>query len=177
MQGEWRDAIRQAAPDAATAAKLDSLNKAYANFVRTERAGAFVGARDGVFSPSQLQTAVKTSDSSVRKKGFAEGAALGQDLSDPAVGVLGNTVADSGTAGRALMDMLMLKGGAAHLANPAMYAALAASPLLYSRAGSRYMLGDLIPGQQSLADLARSAAPAAAQGGRALNEAWQNRTR
>lgn len=167
VQGEWRDALRQAAPDAATGERLDALNKAYANFVRTERAGAAVGAKEGVFSPAQLQNAVKSSDASVRKKGFAEGRALGQDLSDPASAVLGNVVGDSGTAGRTLMDMVMLKGGAAHLANPAMYGALAVSPFLYSRAGSRYMLGDLIPGQSPLAEAIRSTAPLAAQAGRA----------
>lgn len=175
VQGEWRDALRQAAPDAATATRLDELNKAYANFVRTERAAAMVGAKDGVFSAAQLQNAVKSSDSSVRKTGFAKGHSLGQDLSDPASVVLGNTVPDSGTPGRALMDMVMLKGGAAHLANPAMYGALAASPFLYSRAGSRYMLGDLVPGQQSLAEILRSAAPLSAQVGRAANEQMQRK--
>lgn len=167
LQGQWRDAIRAAAPDAATAARLDSLNAAYANFVRTERAASYVGAREGVFSPAHLQTAVKSSDASVRHKAFAEGRALGQDLSEPAKTVMGNTVADSGSPGRLLTDMLLLKGGAAHLANPAMYTALAASPFLYSRAGSRYMLGDLVPGQGALARMAAETAPVAAQAGRA----------
>ena len=184
VQGQWRDAIRQAAPDPATAARLDALNSAYANFVRTERAASYVGARDGVFSPSNLQTSVKASDSSPRHKAFAEGRALGQDLSEAAKTVLGNTVPDSGTAGRALVNMALLggaSGGGAwandHFGGPGYLSALALAPLAYSRPGSRYMIGDLIPGQQTLAEIARRAAPATAQGGRALNEAWQNRSK
>lgn len=180
IQGQWRDSIRQSAPDAATAARLDALNKAYANFVTTERAASYVGTKEGVFTASNLQTAVKASDPSVRKKAFAEGRARGQDLSDPAKHILTDTVRNSGTMDRGLMAALLAEGGmGGGIAADQRYnegrltpyiAGIAAAPLVYSRAGSRYMVGDLIPGQQGLAAALRAMAPAGAQVGRAAAE-------
>lgn len=168
IQESWRGAIRAAAPDAETGAKLDALNKAYANFVRVERAAGSVGAKDGVFSASQLQSAVKALDRSPRKGDFAQGAALMQDLTDPAVNTLAQTVPNSGTVDRAL-NTAMFGGGAAAAGaiNPMSLAAIAAAPLAYTRTGSRYMIGD-IAGQQTLAELLRNAAPYAGQAGRAF---------
>ena len=108
-------------------------------------------------------------DKSRNKAGFARGDAVMQDLSDPAVNVLGRSVPDSGTAGRALVGVGLLgAGGAANefYGGPGYLSALAAAPLMYSRAGSRYMVGDH-RGQKKLADLLREAAPYASQAGRA----------
>ena len=165
-QTAWRDAIRQAAPDPQTGAQLDALNKAYANFVRIERAAGATGAKDGVFTAAQLQRAVKTSDQSARKGQFARGNALMQDLSDAGTATLSQTVPNSGTADRVLNAMLL--GGGASMVHPGSLAALVAAPAVYSRGGSRYAVGNLVPGQQTLADLLRALAPAAAQTGRAI---------
>lgn len=169
VQGQWRGAIRAAAPDAQTAAELDALNRAYANFVRVERAASYTGAREGVFTPDQLQRAVRASDTSTRKGAFAQGRALMQDLSDPASATLSNTVSNSGTPERLMLAMAL--GGGAGAANeyfggPSYLTGLALAPLAYSRTGSRYLVGDLA-GQGALAELVRRMAPAATQVGRA----------
>lgn len=82
------------------AQELGALNTAWANFKRVQRAAAGVGAEDGMFSPAQLQSAVKALDRSKDKGQFARGNALMQDLSDPAKAILGSKVPDSGTPGR-----------------------------------------------------------------------------
>lgn len=146
---------------------LKDIDTKYANFMRLLRASGATGSKEGIFSPEALQSSVRAMDKGQR--GFAKGGALMQDLSDPAVEVLGRSVADSGTAGRALVGVGLLgAGGAAneYYGGPGYLTALAAAPLLYSRAGSRYLIGDY-PGQRSLAELARQVAPYASQVGRA----------
>lgn len=146
---------------------LKDIDTKYANFMRLLRASGATGSRDGIFSPEALQSSVRALDAG--KRSFAKGNALMQDLSDPAVDVLGRSVADSGTAGRALVGVGLLgAGGAAneYYGGPGYLTGLALAPLMYSRGGSRYMVGNL-PGQSSLAELARSAAPLASQVGRA----------
>lgn len=146
---------------------LKDIDFKYANFNRILRASGATGSKDGIFSPEALQSSVRAMDKS--KKGFAKGTSLMQDLSEPAVDVLGRSVADSGTAGRALVGVGLLgAGGAAneYYGGPGYLTALAAAPLLYSRMGSRYMIGDYA-GQKSLAELARQSAPYLSQVGRA----------
>lgn len=172
VQTVWRDNIRaNATPE--QAATLDELNRAFANFVRVERAAASTGAREGVFSPAQLQSAVRATDTSARHGNFAQGRALMQDLTDAGQATLSQTVPNSGTVDRALIAAAM-GGGAAganeYFGGPGYLSALALSPLLYSRAGSRYAVGDLIPGQQSLAEIIRNAAPYGALAGGAAAE-------
>jgi hypothetical protein len=95
---------RQSGP---LAKELKDTNKAWANFKRVQRAASSVGAQEGQFTPSQLQSAVKASDKTKDKAAFARGDALLQDLSEAGKTVLGNTVPNSGTAER-----LLLGGGA-----------------------------------------------------------------
>lgn len=143
-QVEFRRQMLSGAPDQATYSKLADANQKWAQIVRLQRA---VGAgKEGVFTPGQLQGAVKAEDKSVRKNRFAKGQAVMQDLSDPAVSVLGDRYPDSGTAGRAMLAMLALGGTGAganeYFGGPRYLSALALAPLAYSRAGSRYLLGD-----------------------------------
>lgn len=143
--------------------KLRLANERYSYLVRLQRAEA--AGKDGVFTPGQLQTAVKQSDRSVRKNQFAQGKAQMQDLSDPAVSVLGDRYPDSGTAGRAMVA-LALSGGAGaneYFGGPRYLSALALAPLLYSKAGTRYLLGDYA-GQGALAQQLGALAPYAASG-------------
>lgn len=170
IQTAWRDNIRQhAAPE--LQAELDGLNRAFANFVRVERAAGASGAREGVFSPAQLQSAVRATDTSARKGQFAQGRALMQNLSDPAMATLPQTVPNSGTIDRGLLAMLA--GGGLAGANehygvlPGYVSAALAAPLLYSRLGSRYAVGNL-PGQGILSQYIRDTAPYTAQVGRVL---------
>jgi hypothetical protein len=85
-----------------------NANRAWANFERIKSAGASQGAmnREGVFTPGQLQNAVRSADKSTGKIATATGNALMQDLSGAAQSVLGSKYPDSGTAGRGLMSLL-----------------------------------------------------------------------
>jgi len=115
------------------AEELSTINKAYANFKRIQRAAAGVGAEEGVFTPAQLNAAVKAMDKSKDKRAFSEGTAMLQDLSSSGKAVMPSKVPDSGTAGRLMGNIFSLGGltstiGGAAAALPA-YAA-------YSRSGS-----------------------------------------
>lgn len=168
VQTAWRDNITAGAP-AGVAADLAEMNRAFSNFVRVERAAGMTGAREGVFSPAQLQSAVRATDSSTRRGQFARGGALMQDLTDAGMSTLSQTVPNSGTVDRALIAGL-IGGGAAganeYYGGPGYLSALALSPLLMSRTAGRYMLGDLAPAlQQGSATALRATAPYAANAG------------
>ena len=170
-QSAFRQQMVKGAPTPEVAARLAALNGKWAQIVRLQRATAT--AKEGVFTPGQLQGAVKAEDKSVRKGRFAKGQALGQDLSQPAVSVLGDKYPDSGTVGRYLLASAALGGmGGAneYLGGPRYLTALALAPLLYSRAGSRYMLGNLLPRlQPGIAGALRSGAPYASGVGALYN--------
>jgi len=159
VQSELRTFIASQAKGSA-AKELSELNRAFANLVRVEKAAGYVGPKEGVFSASQLQSAVRAADPSRNKGAFARGNALMQDLSDPAKQVMGDVVPDSGTAGRLLTAAGMTGAGVDTIfGSPGYLTALAASPILYSRAGARYMIGDLLPGQAAAAGAFGAAAP------------------
>lgn len=84
------------------AKSLGKLDEAWANLVRVEAAAKYAQNTGGVFTPGQLGRGVKAADRSVRGRAVARGNALMQDLSSAGQDVLGNTVPDSGTAGRLL---------------------------------------------------------------------------
>lgn len=165
---------RSAGPDVAETIK--GLNRNYADFLRVERAASMQGAKDGVFSGDQLSSAVRALDTSRNKGNFAQGRAPMQELSDAGKAVLGGTVNNSGTADRAaIMAALGALSGAGaneYFGGPGYLTALALSPALYSRTGSRYASGAL-PGQSSLSSLLESLAPNMAQG--AAGYARENR--
>jgi hypothetical protein len=93
---------RGAGPDVAADAK--AANAGWAEFKRMQRASTMLGAKDGVFSPENYMNAVKALDRSKDKGAFARGSALGQDFGADALRVMGNTVPDSGTPFRTLMN-------------------------------------------------------------------------
>jgi hypothetical protein len=141
-------AVRSSPPEAVAA--LNNADEAYANYVRVRRAAA--SAPEGNFSPNQLRTAVKTSDTSVGKGDTAAGEALMQDYSTAGQAVLPSRMGDSGTAGRAAVynPLAWALGGAAA---PVYSAARRFAPLLTREAGAQ---------AQTAADLLRaSAAPVA----------------
>lgn len=143
VQAAIRSNLERANPDYADA--LKATNTAWANFKRVQNASSKVGAEDGVFTPSQLQNAVRTLDRSKEKRAFSEGDALMQDLSDPAKQVLASKYPDSGTAGRLLMNGGVM-GGAAM--SPTVQALLG-NPLLGGPAA--LALGSYLPGGRQLA--------------------------
>jgi len=116
---------------------LKAANEAYANFVRVGRAAAASGAHEGVFSPAQLRSAVRQSDPTLRKLGFAKGDALMQDLSDAAESVLPRTVPDSGTPERLMTERAaaLAAGGGAAMFEPTALAGALASSAPYTSVG------------------------------------------
>lgn len=121
------EAGKRANPKAAEA--LNNADKAWANLIRVEGASKAAMNSGGVFTPGQLQSAVRQADRSVRDRATARGEALMQDLSGAAQNVLGNKVPNSGTA-----DRLMLGAGAVGTGalSPAIPASLVAGAAAYS---------------------------------------------
>lgn len=121
--------------------RLKDLNMAWAKLVRLERAAASTGAAEGIFTPAQLSAAVKGADGSARRRAFARGQALMQDISDPAKEVIGNTYPDSGTAGRLTQALLAGGGGGLAVTHPLTAAGVAAGSMLpvlpYTGVGQR----------------------------------------
>jgi hypothetical protein len=176
---ETQDQVRQLVTrsNPQYAKELKSIDTGYANFKRVERASAALGAEEGIFSPAQLQNAVKAMDRSKDKGKFAKGEAFMQDLSESAKTALGNKVPDSGTPYRALVAALAASGGAGAAGFPTVataLGALATSPLLYSKTGQN-ALATLLTKRPDLAnelanqlrgnDQAKLAALIAAQAG------------
>jgi hypothetical protein len=120
---------KRANPDAAKMIK--AADEAWANLVRVENASKKAMNTSGMFTPGQLQQAVRESDRSVRKNMTARGEALLQDLSGAGQSVLGNKYPDSGTAGR-----MFLGGGAlaSGLASPAIPLGLLGGAAAYAPA-------------------------------------------
>ena len=153
VQSSLRELVARSNPKAAT--ELKAINTGYANFKRLERAAAGVGAEDGVFSPAQLQSAVKALDRSKDKRAFSRGTALMQDLSEPAKSVLGPKVPNSGTADRSFMAL-------ATLLDPKAAAMALTAPVLYSEPGQKalaWLLASRPQAAQSVANSLREASP------------------
>lgn len=112
VQAAFRNLIERQNPGPAGDA-LKAAREGWANYVRVARAGAMQGTatKEGIFSPAQLNAAVRAENNTTRKLGYARGHALLQDLSDAGQAVLPSQYPDSGTAGR-----LFLGGGAFSLA-------------------------------------------------------------
>lgn len=166
-QDALRQAVaRQAPPDAANMVK--AANAGWANFKRVQRAASYVGTDEGVFSPAQLQQAVRATDRSKDKARFAEGTALMQDLSSAGRSVVGTRTPNSGTADRL---------NASNFLNPMMWAQVAAAvpgSLMYTPTGQR-LVASALTGRQGagyglLSDAARRLA---VPGGVALSPALQ----
>lgn len=139
--------------DPAKKALLDKADEAWAGLIRIERAAGSVGAADGVFTPSQLLSASKASDQSLRKTASAHGNALLQDWAETAKGVIDETVPNSGTFDRAIIGGGVLGStlnpGAALPYWGALGAAKAGSMLGYSPAG-RGAIGAMLSGRPEL---------------------------
>lgn len=101
--------MRSTTPD--NAARLRDIRRAYAQFMPVENAVSRVGATSGVFTPEALRSAVRATDQSLRKRQFARGGALMQEMAEQGVDILGREVPNSGTAERVLTNAML--GGAA----------------------------------------------------------------
>lgn len=135
VQAELRDLIAQSNPKVAP--EIQKINRAWADLVQMENAGAMLGAKEGVFSPAQYLNSVKRGDKSLRDRKFARGEALNQDFAQIADQVLSSRVPDSGTAGRLFLSGAGLGGiFAAPMHTLGAAAGLGAGSLLYTQPGN-----------------------------------------
>lgn len=88
---------------------LRRLDQGYAYLVRAENASARAGA-DDAFSPAQFDSAVRAGDRRTRRRGYARGEAMGQDLAEAGRDVMSSTVNNSGTADRAMIGGAVVGG-------------------------------------------------------------------
>lgn len=149
---EFRQLVSRANPK--NAKDLAAIDTAYANFKRIQKAASGVGTESGVFTPAQLNSAVKAMDRTKDKRAFSEGTALLQDLSNAGKTTLPSKVPDSGTAGRMMQNIFSLSGLLSTV--PGMAAAVPAY-LAYSRPGTAAinwgMNNALKPGTETLRSL------------------------
>ena len=94
------------------AGALQTVNRAYAMLSRVEDASMNTVTPDGVFMPSSLLREVrKAARQTGRRKSYAAGDALMQDLGEAGQEVLPRTLRDSGTTERRLWTSLLAGGG------------------------------------------------------------------
>lgn len=150
---ELRNTLRQSLErtNPAQAPELQAANEAWARFVRLQKAAGSVGQDNpGIFTPAQLQSAVKSADRSIRKGAFARGDAMMQDLSDAGRAVLGSKYPNSGTPGR--LGLMGLAAGAGYV-EPTTALLSGALTLPYTSMGQRLAAALLTQRPQGAADL------------------------
>lgn len=157
MQRILMDNAKRANPDAAQMIK--KADSAWANLVRVEGAATSAKNNGGVFTPAQLNMAVRKSDNSVRDRAMARGTALMQDLSSAGQNVLGNKIPNSFTTDRAL-----IAGGSlgSYLIDPMIPAGLLGGAAMYSapaQKGANFMLTQRPSAAQPVAKFIRNSSP------------------
>ena len=124
------------------AQQLSDIDFSFKMLIPLEKATVSASANSGVFSPSQLMNAVKSSDKSLRKGNVASGDALLQDIAGLGQNIKIN-LPNSGTATRA--DIMKTMGGLGGdavagygaMSNPLLAGGLATGTILgYSRGGT-----------------------------------------
>ncbi|MBH9642337.1 transglycosylase SLT domain-containing protein [Burkholderia vietnamiensis] len=138
--------------------QLGQANAAWARYKALEKAAGMKGAQayDNVFTPNQYLSASRAGQTAAQRATSSSGQGFpAQNLAQTAQSVLGNTVPDSGTAGR-LGVMDLLAGGGA-LANPATALKVGALALPYAP-GVRNVMPALVASRPAAV---RAAAPVA----------------
>lgn len=148
---------KRANPQAADLFK--QADAAWARLVRVEGAAKGGINNSGVFTPGQLNAAVRQADASVRDRATARGTALMQDLANAGQSVLGNKVPNSFTTDRAL-----LAGGSlgSYLIDPTIPASLLGAGMLYTKPMQSLLSGAVSARPQAaqpIADALRKASP------------------
>lgn len=127
VQALLKQQMRRSNPHVAD--DLDASDTGWANLVRVEGAAGSAKNNNGVFTPAQLNSAVRAADDSVRKRAVGRGTALMQDLANAGQNVLGNKVPNSGTTDRAAMAAVL---GGGYALNPAIPAGILGGATLYT---------------------------------------------
>jgi hypothetical protein len=115
---------------------LRRVDAAFSDLSVINVAAANSGAKSGVFTPQQFATAVRQQDPTRRKSSFAKGKAKGQDISDAALEVIGDTTGASQT-GRIALG---IGGGYGLFSEPVIGTATAFGvPAAYSQGGQSFI--------------------------------------
>lgn len=132
-------------PDYLAAQK--AADRGWANFVRIRNAASRTGTDSGVFTPSQLKTAVRAEDRSVGKGGTARGSAPMADLANAGASAMNSVIPNSGTTDRAMLAAVTAGGAGVvpHVGLPVV-GALAAASVPYLLMGRRIAGAALRPG-------------------------------
>lgn len=155
LQGLYMNTMRNQNPAFAT--DLKKADRAFVDFVRVQTAVGKTRGEEGIFSPAQLESAVRQSDRSARKGAFARGAAPMQELSGTGVSILGQKVPDSGTAARGMTGAL-LTGGAGFV-DPLAGSLTALMTAPYYRLGEAAMFAPRPQAVTEVVQRGRAAAP------------------
>lgn len=166
LEGFYMNTLRNQNPKYAS--DLKKVDSAYRDFVRVQTAMAKTRGDEGIFTPAQLESAVRQTDVSKRKGAFARGGAPMQDLSGRAGSILGQKVPDSGTATRG-MTGAVLTGGAGYV-DPLAGALTALMTAPYYRLGEAAMFAPRPAAFTEAVQRARTAAPFAVPGLLGLTE-------
>ncbi len=126
----FTDLIERRAPDDASRASLRNIDKAYAGLKNLQNAVIMANRTDQIFTPNQLSRAILQNEQNRAR--FASGSALMQELADRGQRVLGDTVPDSGTAGRTATAIGLGAGVPAAFIEPTTAAATGAGLLAAS---------------------------------------------
>lgn len=110
IQGAMEKAARRQDPK--FAARIDALDRGWAELGRIETAASKSEDLSGIFTPKQYAQAIRMNDTRVRRRGVARGEALSQDLAQAGVKVLPSKIGDSGTTTRAAWGMVASAPGA-----------------------------------------------------------------
>ena len=113
------------------AKELGKINEGYAQYARLRDAAGRQGSLEGKFTPDQLAAAVRAQDKTLGKRAYSEGTALMQDLTDAGKSVLSPKYPDSGTAGRAALNIGGAGAAGAGYISPELLAAGGAASLPY----------------------------------------------
>lgn len=105
-------------------------DRAYAKMSKVNEAASMLGAQEGVFTPAQLLNATKKVTS---KRQFAAGHGFDQAQTEQAKSLMAQSVPDSGTPLRAIVNIGTLMGGAGF--NPTALGTYLAGALPYTAAG------------------------------------------
>ena len=158
LQRVLMDNAKRANPEAAEI--LKNADRGWANLVPVEKAAGAAVNHKGIFTPSQLNLAIRGTDQSVRDRATARGTAIMQDLGNASQAVLGNKINDSGTTGRLLLGTGAL---ASYMLHPAIPLALGAGAAAYSsplQSALRAAVSSRPQAAQSIAEILNQASPA-----------------
>lgn len=143
------------------APELQKINESWALLIRMEKAASSTGAqrRGGVFTPEDYLGAIKSADSSLRKRNVAKGTALDQDFAQAAQRVLGKEPQSLGQAYR-IAAGLGLAGP--YLQNPKLLLGEGLASLPYTPVGQKIVataLGRRPTGAAGVRDFIKSNTP------------------